>query len=81
MLPGSQPALRYFNPEDQPQQSRLTTSDNAAAATNEAATHTPNRRRPAREIGTRGTVTGMDEKDDAPLGHAKAESKVSLNGE
>ncbi|KAJ1139829.1 hypothetical protein NDU88_006193 [Pleurodeles waltl] len=49
------------------------------ATTNEAAMHTSHHRRPAREIGTRGTATSTEEKDDTPLSHAKEERKVSLN--
>ncbi|KAJ1165914.1 hypothetical protein NDU88_006331 [Pleurodeles waltl] len=50
-------------------------------ATTEAAMHTSDRRCPAREISTRGTVTSTEEKDNAPLNHAKEERKVSLNGD
>ncbi|KAJ1180843.1 hypothetical protein NDU88_006058 [Pleurodeles waltl] len=80
MLPGARPAPQYCDPEaqPQPQQSQPTTSHDAAATPTEAATHTSHRRRLARKIGTRGSATSIEEKDEEPLGHAKQERKVSL---
>ncbi|KAJ1105149.1 hypothetical protein NDU88_002557 [Pleurodeles waltl] len=77
MLLGTRPALRYCDPEaqPQPQQSRPTTSDNTAATPTEAATHTSHHHHPARKIST-----GIKEKDEALSGHAKEEKKVSLKG-
>ncbi|KAJ1171670.1 hypothetical protein NDU88_003529 [Pleurodeles waltl] len=78
MLPGTRPAPQYCDPEaqPQPQQSRPTTSDDAAATLMEAATHTSHRRRPAKKIGTRGSATCTEGKDDTPP-HTKEERKVS----
>ncbi|KAJ1106066.1 hypothetical protein NDU88_003469 [Pleurodeles waltl] len=79
MQPGSCPAPRYCSPEAQPhpQQSRPTTSDDAAATPTEAATHTSHRHRPARKSAPEAPQLAARKKRSPP-GHTKEERNFVL---